>query len=85
MRILGRFFSSLFLVSLIAVTGGCASYYLVKDPESGNSYYTRKIDQLLSGAIKFKDDRTGEIVTIQNSDVKEIEEREYDVGKYASK
>jgi hypothetical protein len=60
---------------------GCSSYYKVKDPQSGNEYYTKKIDTLVgTGAVKVKDARTGSIVTLQNSEVKEISEKEYKAG-----
>jgi uncharacterized protein YceK len=59
---------------------GCASYYKVTDPQSGNTYYTEKIDNVMGGAVKVKDARTGSIVTLQNSEVKEISEKEYKAG-----
>jgi uncharacterized protein YceK len=60
--------------------GGCASYYRVTDPQSGKAYYTQKIDNVMGGAVKVMDDRTGSIVTLQNSEVKEISEKEYQAG-----
>jgi hypothetical protein len=65
-------------VSLLVV--GCASYYKVTDPQSGKEYYTEKIDTLSGGAVKVMDARTGSIVTLQNSQVKEISEKEYKAG-----
>ena len=56
---------------------GCGSYYRVTDPVSKNFYYTKDIDQLKSGAIKFKDARTGSEVTLQSSEVKEIDSKEF--------
>jgi len=82
---LRRCFSWLAFVVLIAVTGGCTAYYVVKDPVNGSLYYTQDIDHAVGGAVKFRDDRTGNIVTLQNSDIKEIDKREYDIGKYSSK
>ncbi len=70
---------------LLTVTGGCSSYYVVKQPGSDLLYCTRDIDHVFCGALKFKDDRTGSEVTLQNSDVKEINESEYNMGKYSSK
>jgi hypothetical protein len=61
--------------------GGCSSYYKVKDPQSGNVYYTQKVDSIMgSGAVKVKDARTGSLVTLQSSEVKEISEKEYKAG-----
>lgn len=65
-------------VGLLVV--GCASYYKVTDPQSGNAYYTQDIDNVKGGAVKIKDARTGSIVTLQNSEVKEISKKEYKAG-----
>jgi len=64
------------------LVGGCSStYYKVTDPNSGNAYYTEKVDTLVStGAVKVKDARTGSVVTLQSSEVKEISEKEYKAG-----
>jgi len=63
------------------LVGGCSTYYKVTEPHSGNVYYTQKIDNVVgSGAVKVKDARTGSLVTLQNSEVKEISEKEYKAG-----
>ena len=62
-----------FLVAIL----GCGGYYMVKDPNSGNIYYTDSIDKEKGGAIKFKDAKTDTSVTIQNSEVKKISKKEY--------
>jgi hypothetical protein len=64
------------------LVGGCSStYYKVTDPNSGNAYYTEKVDTLAgTGAVKVKDARTGSVVTLQSSEVKEISEKEYKAG-----
>jgi hypothetical protein len=49
----------------------------VADPASKNIYYTESIEQMGSGAIKFKDARTGSEVILQSSEVKEIESKEF--------
>ncbi|HEX9137508.1 MAG TPA: hypothetical protein VF905_11295 [Nitrospirota bacterium] len=59
---------------------GCASYYMVTDPETGKEYYTQEIDDVKGGAVKLKDARSGSLVTLQNSEVKEISEKEYKSG-----
>jgi hypothetical protein len=66
-------------VGLLVV--GCAPpYYKVTDPQSGREYYTQKVDTLAGGAVKVMDTRTNSIVTLQNSQVKEISEKEYKAG-----
>jgi hypothetical protein len=63
------------------LVGGCAAtYYKVTDPQSGKEYYTEKIDNVTGGAVKVMDSRTGSIITLQNSEVKEISEKEYKAG-----
>ena len=64
------------------LVGGCSStYYKVTDPHSGTAYYTEKVDTIMgTGAVKVKDARTGSIVTLQSSEVKEISEKEYQAG-----
>lgn len=64
------------------LVGGCSStYYKVTDPHSGTAYYTEKVDTLVgTGAVKVKDARTGSVVTLQSSEVKEISEKEFKAG-----
>ncbi|MGD9303168.1 MAG: hypothetical protein PVF79_02830 [Desulfobacterales bacterium] len=59
------------------VLSGCTSYYKVTDTASGNVYYTTKIDQSKSKSVKFKDVNTGSDVTLQSSEVLEIDKEEY--------
>jgi uncharacterized protein YceK len=68
------------VLGLVLLVSGCASYYKVRDPQTGDVYYTKKIDNLRGGALKLKDARTGSMVTIQNSEVKEISSDEYKAG-----
>jgi len=70
---------------VLCMSGCSSNYYAVKDPVSGSSYYTEDIDEISGGAIQFTDQRTGSIVTIQNSVVKEINEQEYNTGKNSAK
>lgn len=65
-------------VGFLAV--GCATYYKVTDPHSGKAYYTQQVDKAGGGAVIVKDARTNSIVTLQNSEVKEISEKEYKAG-----
>ena len=59
---------------------GCGSYYKVTDPASKSVYYTESIDQMKSGAVKFKDAKTGGEITLQSSEVKEIDSKEFEAG-----
>ena len=71
--------ASIFLVVLIVAAVGCGSkkYYIVNDPFTGKTYYTRDIDRFNSGNVSFKDDKTRKAVSIQNSVVLEVTDSEY--------
>jgi uncharacterized protein YceK len=62
------------------VLAGCTSYYEVTDPTSGKVYYSTEVQQR-GGATMLKDGKTGSRVTIQNSEVKQINQEEYESGK----
>jgi len=61
--------ASLVIASLLL--GGCASYYQVTDPSTGKVYYTQEVERD-DGAVTFKDANSGAEVTLQNTEVKEI-------------
>jgi hypothetical protein len=77
-----RSFTKLAIAGSCAVLlTACASYYQVRDPASGATYYTSDIDKPGgSGTVRFKDDRTRQQVTLQNSQVREISRDEYERG-----
>jgi uncharacterized lipoprotein YmbA len=71
----------LLLPALLLLLTGCASHYLVRDPASGNTYYTRDIDRAGdAGSVKFTDAATGSRITIQQSEVQSISEDQYESG-----
>ena len=72
-------FAVIAALGLVLITG-CATYYKVKDPQTGNVYYTEKVDYISGGAVRMFDARTGSMVTIQNSEVKEIGSDEFQKG-----
>ena len=48
------------------------------DPESGKTYYTNKVERVWQGgALNFEDALSGNSVTLQNSEVKELSEGEF--------
>jgi hypothetical protein len=65
---------------MIAVLAGCATYYKVNDPAGSKLYYTTEIDKTKAGAITFKDEKSGSVVTLQSSEVKEISEEEFNAA-----
>jgi hypothetical protein len=63
------------MAGLLAGCGG--SYYRVNDPAGDRKYYTTEIEQTRTGAITFKDEKSGSVVTLQSSEVKEISGDEF--------
>jgi hypothetical protein len=63
---------------MAGLLGGCGGdYYRVNDPAGDRQYYTKDIDQAKTGAISFKDEKSGSKVTLQSSEVKKISEDEF--------
>jgi len=52
----------------------------VADLESSSTYYTKKIHEMREGAVKFKDERTGNTVRLQSSEVKKVSEERYEAA-----
>jgi len=66
---------ALLALSLFAV--GCANYYIIKDPGSGETYFTKEYDQRKSGAVTLEDEKTGAQITVQTSEIREVDKDEY--------
>ena len=64
-----RYFLILMLC-LFAV--GCTKYYKVTNLSTEKTYYTTKINKKKSGAINIQDERTGNRITLQSSEVEKI-------------
>jgi len=62
--------------ALLAACGTSGAYYMVREPGSATPYYTTSISTSGS-ALKFKDAKTGNGVTLQNSEVKKISREEF--------
>jgi len=68
----------LILCGMITLVAGCGSdYYRVNDPTGNKEYYTTDIDKSKAGAITFKDEKSGSVVTLQSSEIKEISKDEF--------
>jgi|SRR5688572_20363710 hypothetical protein len=69
------------LCAMAGFLGGCGGdYYRVNNPAGEKQYYTKEIDQTKSGAITFKDEKSGSKVTLQSSEVKNISKDEFETG-----
>ncbi|MDF0644616.1 MAG: hypothetical protein P0111_11325 [Nitrospira sp.] len=78
------FTTGLMLCGLISMVAGCTNYYRVTDPSSGKSYYTTEVKEAgKGGAVKIKDAKSGSMVTLQSSEVKEITSDEYEAAMKA--
>jgi hypothetical protein len=66
------------MAGLLAGCGG--NYYKVNDPAGNKLYYTTDIEQTKTGAITFKDKKSGSKVSLQSSEVKEISKEEFEAG-----
>ena len=71
-----REIASVCVVGAVLTMAGC-SHYKVTDPGSGKSYYTEYVCRNMGGGVTLTDARTGDKVTLQNSEVKEITKEEY--------
>jgi len=65
------------LCGMAGLLAGCGNYYRVNDPAGDRMYYTSDIEEKKTGAITFKDEKSGSVVTLQSSEVKEISRDEY--------
>lgn len=66
------------LCGMAGLLAGCANYYRVNDPAGDRHYYTSDIEKTKAGAITFKDEKSGSVVTLQSSEVKEISKDEFE-------
>ncbi len=65
------------VLAAAGMAAGCSSYYQVRDPQSGNVYYTRAVNERVGGAVSFEDELTGRDVTLQQSEVVKIDRDSY--------
>jgi len=68
------------ILGLAALAMGCASYYAVTDPKTGRQYYTTEWETARGGTTRFTDAKSGAIVTIQESEIREISQKEFQTG-----
>ncbi len=73
-----RWFTVVLSLLILMMVAGCASYYKITDPTSKIVYYTKDYEKTKAGGVSFKDARTGAIVTIQNSEIKEVSRHTFD-------
>jgi hypothetical protein len=62
----------------------CAHYFKVADPATGKVFYTEDIDRKGS-AVEFKDAQTGGVMTLQNSQITQIDKQAYEAAVGSAK
>lgn len=72
------------LLACALLGSGCASYYKVKDPQTGRVYYTQNLKERSGGAVTLKDGKTGDDITLQNSEVQKITKDRYESARLTS-
>ncbi len=70
-----KLMSTVMAIFVLLSVSACGGYYKVKDPTTDNVYYTKDLKQK-NGTVMLKDANTGSMVTIQNSEVTEINKEE---------
>lgn len=68
------------IIMSLSIPGCAGNYYRISDPATGKVYYSQDIKRKNSGAIQFKDDISKTQVTLQQSEIMEITEDQYEAG-----
>jgi hypothetical protein len=63
--------------SIFLLLAACTTYYEVKDPTSDKVYYTTKVDRNRDGSVQLTNDVNGASITLQNSEIKEVDKETY--------
>ena len=70
--------STFFVGILLAAACGGSSYYIIKNPATGQSYYTTEYKTLDNGAVQLTDAKTQSTVTLPTSSIQKVDKSEYD-------
>ena len=79
-----RLAMAVLLAPALAALSGCTSYYRVTDPTTNRVYYATDLKKGYDGTVEFRDARTGNEVTIQNSEVAKVTKEEYETSRVGS-
>ena len=60
----------------VVLLGCSAKYHHIKDPATGNTYYTQDLDRH-GDSVRFTDANTGARVSLPSSEVLEVNEEEF--------
>jgi phage pi2 protein 07 len=67
----------LWVALCLFILTGCGGYWQVVDPTTKEVYYTKKVKKERGGAVKFTDAKTGNQITLQNSEVMEVSKDQF--------
>ena len=56
---------------------GCTSYYVITEPKTGKVYYTTEWEMARGVTTRFVDAKSGAIATIQESEIRQVDEKEF--------
>ena len=74
-----RYMKQILIVGLNTLfLSGCSGYYMIRDPSTDKTYFSRDVDDVgIVGTVRFKDDVTQSVVTLPASEVTRISPEEY--------
>ena len=75
--------SALLVGGILAISCGGTNYYVIKNPATGQTYYTTEYKTLDNGAIQLTDAKTQSQVTLPTSSIQKVDKSEYDAKLYA--
>lgn len=64
----------------LACLTGCGVYHRVTATATGQTYYTKDLNESTSGAMQFTDAKTGEKVILPSATVQRVSKPEFDRG-----
>ena len=74
---------ALFVGVMLVVACGGTSYYVIKNPTTGQTYYATEYKTLDNGAIQLTDAKTQSSVTLPTSSIQKVDKSEYEAKLYA--
>ena len=69
---------ALFVGVMLVVACGGSNYYVIKNPATGQTYYSTEYKTLDNGAVQLTDAKTQSTVTLPTSSIQKVDKSEYD-------
>lgn len=75
--------TTILVAGAMVLLSGCASnYYRITDPQTDRIYYAEDFKASSAGSVTFRDARTGRRITVQNSEVEDLTEDQFENAVY---